>query len=438
MLLRSTWVKVGLAFLALIVGPNLVSAADELREKALKLNQTSGTQAMSKALGELLKDEKATKELLASAEKMLKEEKNPLNYNACYILGKAAGFFKNVDQAKAFYKSAAEQAAKLGSAGKVTDVFDALIDMFAQNKKYGEAIAACQEFLDLEVNDKDSPINQMKPFILEKLVQNMARKGDTEKAIEMANELVKRDEGGWYFLRLKGEVLREAGKYDDSAEAYLEAVERLKKSDRLKDEQKTRIGQRLRYTLSGIYLDAKKEDKCLELLETLVKEDPDNSSYLNDLGFTLADLNKRLDDAEKYIRLALEKDKEARKKIEGLDKEDDKDSAGYLDSLGWVLFRKKKFDDAKKYLKMAAEDKDGKHAEIYDHLADVHMALGEKKEAIKIWEEALKLENVSRRDDERKKKIKEKLEAAKKDPGTKEPDKKNPDKKDPKKEVKDN
>lgn len=401
-------------------------ADDKLREKALELNRTSGTVGMSRALTSLLKDEKGTKQLLDVAEKMLKEEKNPLNYNACFILGKAAGYFKNVEQAKAFYKSAAEQAAKLGSASRVVDVFDALIDMFAQNKKYNEAIAACQEFLDLEVNDRDSPINQMKPFVLEKLVQNLARKGETQKALEIANDLVKRDEGGWYFLRLKGEVLRESGKYDDSAEAYLEAIERLKKSETLKDEQKKRLSERLRYALSGIYLDANKPDQCIEILEALVKEDPDNSSYLNDLGFTLADLNKRLDEAEKYIRLALEKDREARKKIEDLPKEDDKDSAGYLDSLGWVLYRKKDYQGAKKYLKMAAEDKDGRHVEIFDHLADVHMALGEKQEAIRIWEEALKLDNVSRRDEERKRNIQKKLEEAKKGNEKKEPKKKLP------------
>ena len=40
---------------------------------------------------ELLKDEAGTKKLLAAAVKMVKDEKPPpLNYNACYILAKAA------------------------------------------------------------------------------------------------------------------------------------------------------------------------------------------------------------------------------------------------------------------------------------------------------------------------------------------------------------
>jgi uncharacterized protein HemY len=123
----------------------------------------------------------------------------------------------------------------------------------------------------------------------------------------------------------------------------------------------------------------------------------------------------KFDEAEKLIRKAIDKDREQRKKIEDLTKEEDVDSAAYLDSLGWVLYKKKDYKEAKKYLQDATKLPEGKHIEIYDHLADTHMALGEKSEAIKIWKDAMALEReLSKRDQERKKSIEKKLSEAEK------------------------
>src|SRR5207244_3264653 len=114
-------------------------------------------------------------------------------------------------------------------------------------------------------------------------------------------------------------------------------------------------------------------------------------TYHNDLGYIWADHDKNLDESEKLIRKAVEMDREERKKLkeEGLlDADDDRDNSAYLDSLAWVLYKKKNYAEAKKYLLEAIKSDDGKHAEIYDHLADVHIALGEKKEAVEVWKKA--------------------------------------------------
>jgi tetratricopeptide (TPR) repeat protein len=119
-----------------------------------------------------------------------------------------------------------------------------------------------------------------------------------------------------------------------------------------------------------------------------------------------------LDESEKLIRKALELDKAERKKLKDqglIDGEDDKENAAYLDSLGWVLYKKKNYPEAKKHLLEAVKSDDGKHVEIFDHLADVHMAIGDKAEAVSVWKKAMQLENVSKRDDARKEEIKKKL-----------------------------
>ena len=50
--------------------------------------------------------------------------------------------------------------------------------------------------------------------------------------------------------------------------------------------------------------------------------------------------------------------------------------------------------------------------EIYDHLGDVHMALGEKTEAVAAWKEALKLDTEEKREKDIKTKVEKKLQEA--------------------------
>ena len=124
----------------------------------------------------------------------------------------------------------------------------------------------------------------------------------------------------------------------------------------------------------------------------------------------------KLDEAEKLIRKALEEDRKARKKLFEQGRIDEaaskKDNSAYVDSLGWVLFKKKQYQEAKKVMEPVLKDEDAQHIEILDHIADIEMALGEKAEAVKIWEKAVKLDTDTKRDRERLKKIEEKLKEA--------------------------
>jgi tetratricopeptide (TPR) repeat protein len=393
------------------------AADDPLRDKALKLNQTTGEEGMRTRLIELIKDPEGTKKLLAVAIKMVEEnkEKPPLNYNACYILAKAAQAQKDTDKALVFYKAAAHDATKLGSAAKIAEVFEGMIDVYSGAKKYDEAIQACRDFLDLKVDDPDSPVERYKPFILEKLVFALARKGKVDEALKILDGVIDENKGRFYFVRAKADVLRIAERNADAADTYLEALEMLKKDKRLEDDQKKSFDRQMRYALSGVYVDLNQIDKAAEELQTLLKADPDNPTFLNDLGFIWADHDMKLDESEKLIRKAIDKDREQRKKIEDLPKDEDTDSAAYLDSLGWVLFKKKEYKEAKKELIEATKLPEGKHIEIYDHLADTHMALGEKADAIKVWKEALTFDKeLSPREKERKKTIEKKLADAEK------------------------
>jgi tetratricopeptide (TPR) repeat protein len=389
---------------------------NDLKAELLKLNNFTGIDAMQTRLTELIKDKDRSKKLVKLAAEMTREAKNndkppPFNYNASLILAKTAHSLKDYDDAEVFYDRCATEATKLQSASETVQAFNGLIDLYQDMKKFNAVEEVCQKFLDLNFKDKES--GKEKFFFLEKLIQAKAKQGQTDEALRMAEGLVQSslpEDAKWYVLKLKGFVQHEAGKIDDAIDTYKEAINSLDKST-LEEAERTKYQDMLRYILSGLYVEADKIDPAAEQLQELVKKYPDNATYKNDLGFIWCDHNMKLPEAEKLIREAIEEDKKMRAKLKEEGKlEDDRPNAAYLDSLGWVLYKQKKYEEALKYLKEASTDpEEGQHIEIFDHVADCEAAMGNKKAALETLLKAVKLEDVSKRDAERRRKMTEKI-----------------------------
>jgi tetratricopeptide (TPR) repeat protein len=407
----------GTAFVAglfLLVGLPLRADDNDLKAELLKLNTLTGSEAIKTRTVELVKDKAKAKKLVVLAAEMAREAKakekaSPFNYNASMILARAGHILKEHEAAELFYEQCAAEATKLGSVNKVADAYEGLMDLYQDMKKYNLMEEVCQKFLDLKGNRE---FEQAKLFVLERLIQSKARQGQTDEALKMAESLVQSasDDGKWYFLKLKAWVQHEAGKIDDSIDSYKESMAELEKS-RLKDELKDRFMDNLRYVLSGMYVEADRVEPAAEELQKLVKKHPDNPTYKNDLGFIWCDHDMKLPEAEKLIREAIEADKKLKEKAKEEGKIDEvRPNAAYLDSLGWVLYKQKKYKEALKYLKEAAADPDeGAHIEIYDHVADCQYAMGDKKGALETLLKAIKLDDVSKRDAERRRKMTEKI-----------------------------
>ena len=107
-------------------------------------------------------------------------------------------------------------------------------------------------------------------------------------------------------------------------------------------------------------------------LKHILSINPDDPAALNAWGYTLADLNIRLDEALGYIKKALAQRP---------------DDPAIQDSMGWVLYRLERHQEALLFLRKA-------HAaypdpEITVHLAQVLTALGKHSEAIALVEQQL-------------------------------------------------
>ncbi len=108
-------------------------------------------------------------------------------------------------------------------------------------------------------------------------------------------------------------------------------------------------------------------------IRTILKQKPDHADALNALGYTLADQTDRYQEALGYIQKAL-----AIKP----------DSPAILDSMGWVQYRMGNNQEALRYLRRAFDKE--QDAEIAAHLMELLWITGQKKEAQKILQGALK------------------------------------------------
>jgi len=389
---------------------------EQVKERLLKLNELTTEIAANERLRELAKDKPLAKRLVAMGAKMhadAKPKEKPFKFNASLVLGKLAQGQKDYKTAKVFYEYCEEDASKLDSESKLAFAMEALIDLSWEQKDFEAVIARCQKVLQAEPEGME--LRGLQNYALEKLVQSTARSGKTEEALAMIDKLPFRK---WYSSQLRSYVYREADKTQEAIDELEESQKSLEDEDGLTDEQKTRLKRNAKYMTTNLYVDLKKIDKAAEILEGLIKDDPENPTYPNDLGFVWCDNDLKIDESEKLIRKALELDEKMRKKLLD-DKKIDAETAkkrtsAYLDSLGWVLYKKKDYKEAVKYLLEASEDEEeAQHIEIWDHLADCYLAMGDTAKAIETWTKALKFEDISKRDAERRKKVTAKLQKAK-------------------------
>ncbi|MGB5082613.1 MAG: tetratricopeptide repeat protein [Burkholderiales bacterium] len=106
-------------------------------------------------------------------------------------------------------------------------------------------------------------------------------------------------------------------------------------------------------------------------LRKLIEIRPEHAHAYNALGYSLAERNQRLPEARQLIETALR-----------LSPED----SFIIDSMGWVLYRMGDLKDALGYLRRAFAGRPD--PEIAAHLGEVLWALGQRDEAVRVWDGA--------------------------------------------------
>ncbi|PTQ87221.1 tetratricopeptide repeat protein [Agitococcus lubricus] len=107
-------------------------------------------------------------------------------------------------------------------------------------------------------------------------------------------------------------------------------------------------------------------------MQELLRRDPQNPSYMNAYGYTLADKTNRLAEAEPYLRQAI--------KLKPND-------PAIIDSVGWLLYKQGRLFEALSYIRKAFQA--SADEEIGLHLAEILWVSGYKAEAQQVWQKLL-------------------------------------------------
>ena len=110
--------------------------------------------------------------------------------------------------------------------------------------------------------------------------------------------------------------------------------------------------------------------KCLDL-------SPRFAEAMNYLGYMWAERGRNLDEARKLIEKAVELEP---------------DNSAFLDSMGWVLFKLHQPREALGWLQKAVEHSKEPDPTLYDHLGDIHAGLNQFEKACEAWRKSVELE----------------------------------------------
>jgi len=272
---------------------------------------------------------------------------NPGNSDVLYAVGVLSLQLNDLDEAEKQFKRLAETdyaeinsvRVYLGQIAEDRKQWDEAIKWYGQVTSSNQYLPARMRIAQVLVRQQKLP--EARQALQETAAANPAERGQ--------------------LLIAESQLLREAGRNDD---AYAVLADGLASHPEQPD------------LLYEAALQAEKIGKTEVVerhLRRLIELKPDHAHAYNALGYSLADRNERLDEAQQLIDKALQ-----------LAPED----PFILDSKGWVLFRRGDANGALDVLKKAFTLR--ADPEIAAHLGEVLWTLGRRDEATKTWNDAMK------------------------------------------------
>ncbi len=144
-------------------------------------------------------------------------------------------------------------------------------------------------------------------------------------------------------------------------------------------------------SMMGLIYDSKKMfTKSDSIYHKAVSVDSSNVLLLNNFAYSLAERGIDLERALKMVQVAVDEEPE---------------NSSYLDTIGWVYYKMGSYENAKKYIIKAIEF-DEQNATLLEHLGDIYFKMDDKTKAKEVWGNALGLDSTK---SEIKRKIKEGL-----------------------------
>lgn len=238
------------------------------------------------------------------------------------------------------------------------DAWIRLGGLYFDNRKYEEAVKVMDEAIELFPDD--FTINLILGLSFAQLDKHNQAKPYLKKSVELnPNDLTSLSSYAYTLSRLKENDL---------------AVNYLKQALKLNPDDVNLLG-----TLGLIYDSMENWAACDSAYERALKIDSTNSLVNNNYAYSLSERGERLNEALAMVEIAIAADP---------------DNTSYLDTIGWVHYKLGNYAEAKKFLEEAIKI-GGERAVMLDHLGDVMFKLGDVQKAKMLWQKAYDLDNTN-------------------------------------------
>lgn len=227
------------------------------------------------------------------------------------------------------------------------------------NRKYKEAVVFTGEAL--KKYDGDFALNLIMGLALGQVEKYTEAKPYLKKAIEISPNDINA-------LSAYGFTLNQLKEIDES-------IIYTKKAIQLDPTNVNLLG-----TLGSIYDGQKMYSECDSVYERALSIEKANPLINNNYAYSLSVRGIQLERALDMATIAIKAEP---------------DNSSYLDTIGWIYFKLGKLDLAKSNILRSIEI-GGEKSVILDHLGDVEFKLGNKTEAMKLWNKALDMDKENK------------------------------------------
>lgn len=361
--------------------------AELIETLAKGYSEAGDLKGMAAEFKAIVGDEKLLSSLIDLAVKRLEEQPSSLDFNSGYVLANLAADGKRTPEAERLYRyllTLRKERAK--------DIYEELGGHFSEIRKYADAARVYQEAVD------DAALLDARPNFLFVLAHTLELSGDTKKALDAIGAAQQIIPNNPLLLSEEGWIYYDSRQYDEAVKRFEKVIADFPQP------QAQQFVRRAQFTLSNIFVIQGEVKKGLAILENIYRENPNDISVNNDLGYLYADHGLNLEQAEGMIRKALTSEPE---------------NAAYLDSMGWVLFKLGKSEEALPYLEKAVKNSTGIGDEtLYEHLGDVYDRMQQAAKAVEAWKKSLELAKSSNFPDKKLiERVEEKLKNRRQDAG---------------------
>lgn len=126
-------------------------------------------------------------------------------------------------------------------------------------------------------------------------------------------------------------------------------------------------------SLGDVKQDLDQWEEASESYEKAIRLDADNHNAMNNYAYFMSVRDERLDEALELVKRALQYAP---------------DNTSYLDTIGWIHYKLGNYENALEYTQQAA-DNDDASPEVFEHLGDIYHKLGNNRQAAEWWDRAI-------------------------------------------------